>query len=277
LPSAISEALGPLITLTSPTVALCAYAALFLTVRYAAAAAVAAAAAAAAAAGYRAENASTLHQVLVGLESASLAVLHQSTAQHCSAVAYASFLCATPHATAAAAAAGYRAEYASTLHQVLVGLESASLAVLHQSTAQHCSAVACASSFHCVPHPSTVPHDAAAAGCPAEYASTLHQVLVGLESASLAAWKLGSLLAGYLGLLLFTVYLSSSEVRLPIVQYSKAPPPVGCVAKSYLHYLIQTGQTSSCMCAYLSSSEVRLAILHSWLQCSCFAYDEYQL
>ncbi|KAF6257493.1 pre protein translocase secY subunit [Scenedesmus sp. NREL 46B-D3] len=58
-----------------------------------------------------------------------------------------------------------------------------------------------------------------------EYASTLHQVLVGLESASLAAWKLGSLLAGYLGLLLFTVYLSSSEVRLPIVQYSKAPPP----------------------------------------------------
>jgi hypothetical protein len=51
-------------------------------------------------------------------------------------------------------------------------------------------------------------------------------VLVGLESASLAAWKLAALLAGYLGLLLFTVYLSSSEVRLPIVQYSKAPPPV---------------------------------------------------
>jgi preprotein translocase subunit SecY len=75
----------------------------------------------------------------------------------------------------------------------------------------------------------TVRHDAAAAAAEqhhAEYASTLHQVLVGLESASLAAWKLGSLLAGYLGLLLFTVYLSSSEVRLPIVQYSKAPPPV---------------------------------------------------
>lgn len=60
----------------------------------------------------------------------------------------------------------------------------------------------------------------------AEYASTLHNVLVGLESSSLALWKLVALAGGYLGLLLFTVYLASSEVRLPIVQYAKGPPPV---------------------------------------------------
>lgn len=63
--------------------------------------------------------------------------------------------------------------------------------------------------------------------CHAEYSSTLHQVLVGLESSVLPLWQLGGLLLGYLGLLLFTVYLASSEVRLPIVQYSKVPPPVG--------------------------------------------------
>lgn len=60
----------------------------------------------------------------------------------------------------------------------------------------------------------------------AEYASTLHNVLVGLESSSLALWKLVALAGGYLGLLLFTVFLASSEVRLPIVQYAKGPPPV---------------------------------------------------
>lgn len=63
---------------------------------------------------------------------------------------------------------------------------------------------------------------------PTEYASTLHNVLVGLESSSLALWKLVGLAGGYLGLLLFTVYLASSEVRLPIVQYAKGPPPVSC-------------------------------------------------
>lgn len=42
----------------------------------------------------------------------------------------------------------------------------------------------------------------------------------------LPTWQLAALLLGYLGLLLFTVYLASSEVRLPIVQYSKVPPPV---------------------------------------------------
>lgn len=59
-----------------------------------------------------------------------------------------------------------------------------------------------------------------------EYSSTLHSVLVGLESSSLAPWKLLALAGGYLGLVLFTVYLASSEVRLPIVQYAKGPPPV---------------------------------------------------
>jgi hypothetical protein len=42
----------------------------------------------------------------------------------------------------------------------------------------------------------------------------------------LAPWKLLALAGGYLGLVLFTVYLASSEVRLPIVQYAKGPPPV---------------------------------------------------
>lgn len=69
----------------------------------------------------------------------------------------------------------------------------------------------------------------------AEYASTLHNVLMGLESSSLALWKLVALAGGYLGLLLFTVYLASSEVRLPIVQYAKGPPPVSNTTTSQQH------------------------------------------
>lgn len=61
---------------------------------------------------------------------------------------------------------------------------------------------------------------------PPEYAATLHNVLVGLEASSLPLWQLAGLTGGYLGLLLFTVYLASSEVRLPIVQYAKGAPPV---------------------------------------------------
>lgn len=61
---------------------------------------------------------------------------------------------------------------------------------------------------------------------------------MGLESSSLALWKLFGLCGGYLGLLLFTVYLSSSEVRLPIVQYSKVPPTVSAVV--FLLSLIST-------------------------------------
>lgn len=58
-------------------------------------------------------------------------------------------------------------------------------------------------------------------------------MLVGLESSSLAPWKLVALAGGYLGLVLFSVYLASSEVRLPIVQYAKGPPPVSSAISSH--------------------------------------------
>jgi len=60
----------------------------------------------------------------------------------------------------------------------------------------------------------------------AEYADTIHAVLTALEAATLPPIRLAVLLAGYLGLVLFTVYLSSAEVRLPMVQYSSTPPQV---------------------------------------------------
>lgn len=81
------------------------------------------------------------------------------------------------------------------------------------------------------------------APCCAEYASTLHNVLVGLESSCLALWKLAGLAGGYLGLLLFTVYLASSEVRLPIVQYAKGPPPVRAVLGTH-----DAGSWCVCVC-----------------------------
>ena len=65
---------------------------------------------------------------------------------------------------------------------------------------------------------------------PSEYAETLHLILSGLEAGSLAPWKLGVVSTGYLSLVLFAVYLNSSELRLPVVQYSTAapaPPKVG--------------------------------------------------
>jgi hypothetical protein len=80
---------------------------------------------------------------------------------------------------------------------------------------------------------------------PAEYASTLHNVLVGLESSSLALWKLVGLAGGYLGLLLFTVYLASSEVRLPIVQYAKAPPPVSNAVAAACDFMETNGVWAS--------------------------------
>jgi hypothetical protein len=71
---------------------------------------------------------------------------------------------------------------------------------------------------------------------PAEYSSTLHQVLSGLESGAVAGGPLLLLLGGYLGLLLFTVMLAGSELRLPIVQYSKTPPPVRFTAAVLPHF-----------------------------------------
>ncbi|KAI8473294.1 MAG: pre protein translocase secY subunit [Monoraphidium minutum] len=57
-----------------------------------------------------------------------------------------------------------------------------------------------------------------------EYADTVHTVLTALEASALPPLRLAALLAGYLGLVLFTVYLSSAEVRLTMVQYSSTPP-----------------------------------------------------
>lgn len=47
---------------------------------------------------------------------------------------------------------------------------------------------------------------------PAEYSDTIHKVLGGLETSSLLPWQLGAVVAGYLGLVLFTVYLATTEV-----------------------------------------------------------------
>lgn len=54
----------------------------------------------------------------------------------------------------------------------------------------------------------------------AEYAQALHTVLVGLETGMYSAAKLLPLSLGYLALVLFAVLLSTSLMRLPIVQYS---------------------------------------------------------
>jgi hypothetical protein len=71
-----------------------------------------------------------------------------------------------------------------------------------------------------------IPQGAPRMLAPAEYADTMHAVLAALESATLPPLRLAALLVGYLGLVLFTVYLSSAEVRLPMVQYSSTPPQV---------------------------------------------------
>jgi preprotein translocase subunit SecY len=57
-------------------------------------------------------------------------------------------------------------------------------------------------------------------------------VLSALEAATLPPLRLAALLVGYLGLVLFTVYLASAEVRLPMVQYSSTPPQVGRAARA---------------------------------------------
>ena len=61
-------------------------------------------------------------------------------------------------------------------------------------------------------------------GIVTEYADTAHAVLAALEAAALPPLRLAALLLGYLSLVLFTVYLSSAELRLPMVQYSTTPP-----------------------------------------------------
>ncbi|KAG2483194.1 hypothetical protein HYH03_017929 [Edaphochlamys debaryana] len=61
-----------------------------------------------------------------------------------------------------------------------------------------------------------------------EYASTLHTVLAALDASLLSPLRLAAMLAGYLALVLFSVWLSTSELRLPVVQYAtSAPPPPG--------------------------------------------------
>ncbi|GLI64245.1 hypothetical protein VaNZ11_007444 [Volvox africanus] len=59
-----------------------------------------------------------------------------------------------------------------------------------------------------------------------EYASTLHTVLSSLDTCLLSPARLAAMLGGYLALVLASVWLSTAELRLPLVQYaSSAPPP----------------------------------------------------
>ncbi|GIL45355.1 hypothetical protein Vafri_2609 [Volvox africanus] len=59
-----------------------------------------------------------------------------------------------------------------------------------------------------------------------EYASTLHTVLSSLDTCLLSPDRLAAMLGGYLALVLASVWLSTAELRLPLVQYaSSAPPP----------------------------------------------------
>jgi hypothetical protein len=61
----------------------------------------------------------------------------------------------------------------------------------------------------------------------AEYAGTLHQVLSGVQSGALGTQQLAVGLAGYLGILFLSVLMSLTELRLPMVTYSRTPAEPG--------------------------------------------------
>ncbi|KAG2455040.1 hypothetical protein HYH02_000865 [Chlamydomonas schloesseri] len=63
------------------------------------------------------------------------------------------------------------------------------------------------------------------AGIITEYATTLHTVLAALDTALLAPGRLLAVLGGYLALVLGCVWLATSELRLPVVQYAASAPP----------------------------------------------------
>ncbi|EFJ48697.1 hypothetical protein VOLCADRAFT_90455 [Volvox carteri f. nagariensis] len=58
-----------------------------------------------------------------------------------------------------------------------------------------------------------------------EYASTLHTVLCSLDTSLLSPARLAAMLGGYLALVLTSVWLSTAELRLPLVQYATSAPP----------------------------------------------------
>ncbi|KAG2440274.1 hypothetical protein HXX76_004386 [Chlamydomonas incerta] len=70
------------------------------------------------------------------------------------------------------------------------------------------------------------------AGIITEYANTLHTVLAALDTALLAPGRLLAVLGGYLALVLGCVWLATSELRLPVVQYAASAPPPPDAAKS---------------------------------------------
>eukprot|EP00198_Chlamydomonas_reinhardtii_P008179 XP_001697516.1 preprotein translocase secY subunit [Chlamydomonas reinhardtii] len=70
------------------------------------------------------------------------------------------------------------------------------------------------------------------AGIITEYANTLHTVLAALDTALLAPGRLLAVLGGYLALVLGCVWLATSELRLPVVQYAASAPPPPDTAKS---------------------------------------------
>ncbi|GLC37261.1 hypothetical protein PLESTB_001142600 [Pleodorina starrii] len=58
-----------------------------------------------------------------------------------------------------------------------------------------------------------------------EYASTLHTVLSSLDTCLLSPARLVAMLGGYLALVMASVWLSTAELRLPLVQYATSAPP----------------------------------------------------
>ncbi|KAG1665642.1 hypothetical protein FOA52_011236 [Chlamydomonas sp. UWO 241] len=81
-------------------------------------------------------------------------------------------------------------------------------------------------------------------GIVTEYAKTLHSIATGLETGGLAPGKLGLVSLGYLSLVLFSVYLSSSQLRLPVVQYSTAAPGNGPAAGTFNDMFAQARQVA---------------------------------
>jgi preprotein translocase subunit SecY len=63
------------------------------------------------------------------------------------------------------------------------------------------------------------------AGIATEYARTLAQALALLDAGTLQGVQLVGVAAGYLSLALFAVFVASTELRLPVVQYASTPPP----------------------------------------------------
>jgi hypothetical protein len=101
-----------------------------------------------------------------------------------------------------------------------------------------------------LPTPTPSPHAAppGAPTLPAEYAGTLHQVLSGVQSGALGLQQLAIGLCGYLCILALSVLMSLTELRLPMVTYSKAPAELGSMGQSEEEEIFL--QVRGCSCAY---------------------------